>query len=163
VIALLKRLFFSLLALLLIFEEWLWNLLTALGQQLSRWLHLERIEAWLQQAPPKLALLAFIVPLLIVTPINLASIWLLSKGMLLQGLALQLAAKLLATLLVARVFRLTKPQLLTFTWFARCYHFVVRWVRWAHHRVTETQLYQMLLVLKQQFKDWKQRLIEWFN
>jgi hypothetical protein len=139
----LRKLFFAALAILLIVEEWLWEILTAFGGILSRVLRLENFERWLAAAPPKTALIAFFIPLLIVTPINLFGLSLLARGHFLHGLAVELFAKILGMLLVARVFRLTRPQLLTFRWFDLGYHKILGWLNWAHLRVTSTVTYRV--------------------
>jgi hypothetical protein len=147
-----KKLLLSLLAILLIIEEWLWDLLSACGHYLIRWLRLENFERWLIQTSPPIALLAFMIPILIVTPINLAALWLLLQGMLIQGILLELFAKLLGTLLIARVFSLTKSQLLTYPIFARIYHTIIDWLHWAHEKVVDTAIYQFSQQLKAQLK-----------
>jgi hypothetical protein len=40
-----KKLLLSLLAIIVIFEEWLWDILAAIGQWLSQLLHLQKIDA----------------------------------------------------------------------------------------------------------------------
>jgi len=40
--------------------------------------------------------------------------------------------------LVARVFALTKPQQLTFAFLSLIYTTIIRWLHWAHDKVTET-------------------------
>ncbi|WP_333873271.1 hypothetical protein [Methylobacter sp.] len=137
-----KKILLSLLAIFLIIEEWLWDLLTAFGRSLSQWLNLQRFEQWLSQTSPPMALVAFSIPVLIVTPINLAAFGLLAKGMVLQGILVEVLAKLLGTLLVARVFALTKPQLLTFTFLRITYTTITRWLQWAHAKITETAVYR---------------------
>lgn len=145
---LLKRILLSFLALILIFEEWLWNTLTYIGPYLTRLLRLERFEEGLRNASPKVALLAFAIPLLIVTPINLFAFWLLAKGFVLLCLIIEILVKLFATFLIARVFSLTKKQLLTFNWFAVLYTKINGWLRWAHDRLVETEFYQGFKRLK---------------
>jgi len=137
-----KKTLLSLLAIFLIIEEWLWDLLTAFGRSLSQWLNLQQFEQWLSQTTATMALVAFSIPILIVTPINLAAFGLLAKGLILQGILMEVLAKLLGTLLVARVFALTKPQLLTFTFLRITYTTVTRWLQWAHAKVTETAVYR---------------------
>ena len=137
-----KKILLSLLAIFLIIEEWLWDLLTAFGRSLSQWLNLQQFEQWLSQTSPPMALVAFSIPVLIVTPINLAAFGLLAKGMVLQGILVEVLAKLLGTLLVARVFALTKPQLLTFTFLRITYTTITRWLQWAHAKITETAVYR---------------------
>ncbi|EGW21298.1 hypothetical protein [Methylobacter tundripaludum] len=143
-----KKTLLSLLAIFLIIEEWLWDLLTAFGRSLSQWLNLQQFEQWLSQTTATMALVAFSIPILIVTPINLAAFGLLAKGLILQGILMEVLAKLLGTLLVARVFALTKPQLLTFTFLRITYTTVTRWLQWAHAKVTETAVYRWAKQLK---------------
>lgn len=147
-----KKLLLSLLAIVLLFEEWLWDGLTALGHHLARLLHLARLERWLSRTSPRVALLAFAIPLAIVTPINLAALWLLTRGLILQGIAMEVFAKLLGTLMVARVFALTKPQLLTFGWIEWIYTTITGWLHWAHERIRETAVYRLGHQLKERIK-----------
>jgi hypothetical protein len=143
-----KKFLLSLLAIVLIIEEWLWDLLTAFGRTLSHWLNLEHFEQWLSQTTATMALVAISIPILIVTPINLVAFGLLAHGLILQGILMEVLAKLLGTLLVARVFALTKPQLLTFTLLNSIYSTIIRWLHWAHDKVTETTIYRWMKQLK---------------
>jgi hypothetical protein len=156
-----KRILLSLLAMVLLIEEWLWDILTALGQQLARLMHLAKFERRLSQTSPSMALLAFTIPILIVTPINLTAFWLLAHGLVLQGILMEVVAKLLGTLLVARVFALTKPQLLTFAAFAWVYTTITDWLRWAHERIAQTTVYRLANQIRAQvkagFRAWVKR------
>lgn len=143
-----KKTLLSILAIFLIIEEWLWDLLTAFGRLLSQWLNLQKFEQWLSQTTANMALVAFTIPVLVVTPINLAAFWLLAQGLILQGILLEVLAKLLGTLLIARVFALTKPQLLTFAFLRITYTTITRWLQWAHAKVTETTIYRLAKQLK---------------
>jgi hypothetical protein len=143
-----KNLLLSFLAILLIIEEWLWDLLTVFGHQLVQWFHLEQIEQWLRQTSPVMALAAFSIPILIVAPINLVGFGLLANGLILQGILLEVLAKLLGTLLVARVFALTKPQLLTFALLMFIYTTITHWLHWAHEKIIETSVYRWAKQLK---------------
>ena len=155
-----KKILLSFFAVVLIIEEWLWDLLTAFGHSLVRWLNLESFEQWLSQTSPSLALVAFSIPIMIVTPINLVAFGLLAHGLILQGILLELLAKLLGTVLIARVFALTKPQLLTFTFLRVIYTTITGWLQWAHQQITETAVYRW----SKQFKaEAKARFAAWFN
>jgi len=153
-----KKFLLSILAIILIIEEWLWDVLTSFGHLLIRSLRLEAVERWLVQVSPNAALIAVLIPMMIVTPINLAAFAMLARGMILQGILLELVAKLLGTLLVARVFALTKPQLLTFTIIALLYSTIMRWLQWAHQKITETWVYQAMksakAAAKARFRAW---------
>ncbi|WP_027149624.1 hypothetical protein [Methylobacter tundripaludum] len=143
-----KKFLLSLLAIFLIIEEWLWDLLTAFGHLLSQWFNLEQFEQWLSQTTAPMALVAFSIPILIVMPINLVAFGLMANGLILQGILMEVLAKLLGTLLVARVFALTKPQLLTFTFLMIIYTTITRWLQWAHDKVTETTVYRWVKQLR---------------
>ncbi len=56
---------------------------------------------------------------------------------------MEVLAKLLGTLLVARVFALTKPQLLTFVFLRIIYTTITRWLKWAHDKVTKSSVYRL--------------------
>ena len=143
-----KKILLSFLAIFLIIEEWLWDLLTALGHSLSHRLHLEQFEQWLRQTDPAMALVAFSIPILIVVPINIVAFELVANGLILQGILTEILAKLLGTLLVARVFALTKPQLLTFAFLMVIYTTITGWLKWAHDKITETTVYRWMKQLK---------------
>lgn len=148
-----KKILLSILAVILIIEEWLWDALSAFGHFLIGLLRLDDFERWLSQVSPNVALVAFMVPVLIVTPINLLALGLLAHGLILQGILLEVVAKLLGTLLVSRVFTLTKNQLLSFRLLAFIYSTVMRWLNWAHQKITDTTVYKLAKALKLQVKS----------
>ncbi len=148
----LKKLLLSILAVILIFEEWLWDTLTVAGQFFSRILHLERFDAWLIESSPKRALFAFVIPLVIVTPFNILAIFLLARGAILEAILLEIILKLSVTLLIARIFRLVKPALLTFNWFEKIYRYISELLHWAHESVRHTAIYQRGILLKAAIK-----------
>jgi hypothetical protein len=143
-----KKLLLSFLAIFLIIEEWLWDLLTVLGRSLFQFLNLEQFEQWLRQTTANMALVALSVPILTVTLINLMAFGLIAKGLVLQGILTEVFAKLIGTLLVARVFALTKPQLLTFAFLRVTYTTIIYWLQWAHQKITDTAIYRWA-------KQWK--------
>jgi hypothetical protein len=158
-----KKGLLSFFALLVIFEEWLWDALAIFGQWFSRVLHLEKFDAWLLAASPNQALLAFLIPLIIVAPFNLLAIFLLMHGAIVQGVTLEIIVKLVGTLLIARIFRLVKTALLTFGWFAKIYHSVTDVLHWAHEQIKHTQIYQTSLKLKAQIKIQAAKLLKIFS
>lgn len=145
---LMKKFLLSFLAIILIIEEWLWDLLTVFGRSLFRWLNLEQFERWLSQTTPNMALVALGIPVLIVTLFNLIAFGLLTKGLILQGILTEVLAKLLGTLFVARVFALTKKQLLTFSFLKAAYTTIIYWLQWAHEKLIDTTVYRWA-------KQWK--------
>lgn len=155
-----KKLLLSVLAIFLLVEEWLWDMLTALGRRLFVWLHLAGFERWLAQTSPKVAMAAFVLPVALVLPVKLAALFLFAHGQLVQGVGLLIAAKLFATLLVSRMFAITRPQLLSFAWFASVYTTITCWLNWAHERIRATAVYQQATKFKQAVRI---KLAEWLN
>lgn len=119
----LKRLRNGLLVLLAAFvifvEEWLWDHLAALMARLGRLPVLRWIEARVAGLPPYAAMTVFLFPAVVLLPFKFAALWLIATGRALTGVILIVGAKVLSTALVARIFMLVRPQLLTLGWFAR--------------------------------------------
>lgn len=114
-------------ALILIFEEWGWEPLSrALG-----WIARLPILAWVERRvaalPPYAALPVLALPAALLLPFKLAALWLMGQGHVVLGIAVLVLAKIVGTAVVARLFQLTKPQLLKLAWFATGY---ARWVAW---------------------------------
>lgn len=147
-VIMIRKIALSLLAIVFIVEEWLWDHLASVGQWLARVLHLQRLERWLARVSPVMGLVALAVPLLVVAPVNLLSLFLLAEGRILPGIVVQVAAKLLATLLVSRVFRLVRPVLLTLPWFAEFYHRIMAVLGWAHRLIHQTTIYRWSVAVK---------------
>lgn len=147
-----KKAVLFILALVVIFEEWLWEILAFAGQRLSTLLRLEKFDEWLIQATPKQALMAFLIPLVIITPFNLLALFLLAHGAIIQGLLLEIVIKLLGTLLIARIFHLVKPALLTYGALNYLYQKITGLLNWARYLITNTNLYRFSLKIKASVK-----------
>ncbi len=106
-------------ALILAFEEWLWEPLARLMTWLGRRPPVSWIEAGLRALPGPLALLAFAVPALALLPIKIAALALIGAGHSMSGLVMFIAAKIVGTAALAWVWGLTSPQLLSMPWFTR--------------------------------------------
>lgn len=96
---------------------------------LMRWPPLASIERGIAHLSPYAALAVFTTPALLLLPVKLAALWLIGQGQAALGLAVIVGAKLIGTALVARLFHLTQPALLTLPWFA---HLYARWLPWKH-------------------------------
>ena len=113
-----------LVALVILFEEWGWEPLMRLAGALAGLPPLAWLERRIESLPPPLALAAFLAPTLLLLPIKLLALWLIGDGNVLFGLLVIVAAKIGGTALVARLFMLTRPQLMQMDWFANLY---ARW------------------------------------
>ena len=143
-----KKLLLSIFAVFLIIEEWLWDGLNHLAHKLVKLLRLESFERWLMGLSPAQSLIAIVIPLFVVTPINLLALGLLVHGMVFQGVLLEVFAKLFGTLFISRVFSLTKRQLLTYKIINSTYTLISRWLAWAHRKVVETPIYKKAKIIK---------------
>ncbi len=114
-------------ALLILFEEWGWEPLSRLLGLLSRLPFIAWVERRIAALPPRIALLVFFVPALMLLPFKIGALWLIGRGKPVLGLVVIVLAKVVGTAVVARLFLLTQPQLMKMAWFARWYH---RWVGW---------------------------------
>lgn len=119
-------------ALVLMLEEWLWNKLSTLFGWIDRRLGLWRLEARMARLPPLAALVLFVLPFLIVVPAKILGLALLAKGEVLYSLLVLLGAKLVGLGLIARIFNVTRGQLLQMPWFARLHALVLGWLARAH-------------------------------
>ncbi len=111
----------------IILEDWLWDLM----QSLMAWLGKLPPVRWLQVKiavlPPYGALAVFLVPAMVLLPFKIAALWLIARHHTILGLQVFIAAKLVGTALLAWIFSLTKPSLMTIGWFARAYTWFVNW------------------------------------
>lgn len=128
----LARPFWLLLAALFLAEAWLWDRLTEFGRWLRAFLPFEAFKAWaaarIATLPPWAALLLFIIPVLLVQPIKLVSLWLILRGHFVLGAFGFVGIKVVGFGAVAFLFDLTRDKLLSIRWFAWAYGYVI-WLR----------------------------------
>ncbi|WP_379741536.1 hypothetical protein [Massilia sp. GCM10023247] len=106
-------------ALLLLLEEWLWRLGSAVAAGLATWPPLRALENGVRRLPPYWALLVFALPGLMLLPIKLLALLAIAHGHAAWGVAVFVLAKLGGAVVVARIYVLTLPSLLALLWFAR--------------------------------------------
>ncbi|MCA1322528.1 hypothetical protein [Herbaspirillum sp. alder98] len=108
-----------LVALLLMLEEWLWEVTQAALARIPAWGWLVRLQQKVQQLPPYAALAVFLAPTLLLLPVKLLALLSIAHGHPGLGLLIIVSAKLMGTALVARVYALTRRSLLALAWFSR--------------------------------------------
>jgi hypothetical protein len=114
-------------ALFIFLEEWIWDSLTAAMAWLGRLPPVHWAEARIARLPPYAAMVTFLIPAAILLPFKLAAFWLIARGHAMLGLEVFVIAKIVGTAFLARIFALTKPQLLTIAWFARFHAWFTGW------------------------------------
>ncbi len=115
------------LALVILFEEWGWEPLQRALARIGQLPGLRWLELRISRLPPYAALAVFLVPSMLLLPVKLLALWLIGRGLVLIGALVILLAKLVGTAVLARLFKLTQPALMSLPWFARVYR---RWAVW---------------------------------
>jgi hypothetical protein len=123
-----------LLALLFLFEAWLWTHLEPLVAWVVARIPLQalkaRIAAAIERLSPAATLIVFIVPLVVLFPLKFLEFWLLAHRHWAAAVLTLIAAKLLGLGVTAFVFGAARPKLMQMPWFARFY----QWVMWLLER-----------------------------
>ena len=132
----LLRPFIVLLALVFLFEAWLWDHLAPIVGWIVARIPLTalktRLAAWIERLPPPATLVVFVVPLLLLLPLKILGLWMLAHGYWLGAVGVLALAKVVSLGVTAFVFDLTRPKLLRMEWFRRFYQWVMRGIAWAH-------------------------------
>lgn len=115
-------------ALLMWIEEWLWEHLKTLTAWIAKLPLFRWIEKSLQRLPPYPTMAVFLLPGALLFPVKLGAVWLMTHGQVLLGLGVIVAAKVIGTAVVARLYVICQPKLMTIRWFA-----------WVHDWLTTTR------------------------
>jgi len=146
-------------AVLLLLEDWLWELGARLMNRLTQWPPLHRLEARICRLGPSAALVLFVLPATLLFPVKLLALWAMAHGHPLLGLTVIVAAKLAGAAAVARLYLLTRPVLLTIVWFARLLHwFLALKERWIE-RLRATAAWRKVGALAAALRHWRQHAV----
>jgi len=105
-------------AAIVFFEQTLIVYLNRVTAAVAAWPPIARLEAWLVRLPPYWALLAFVAPSILILPIKLFAVWFGVHGRYGLALASVILGKLMATAILARLYKILRPSLMTIPWFA---------------------------------------------
>ncbi len=132
----LLRPFLILLALVFLFEAWLWSHLAPIvGWIVARipWAAFKaRLAAAIARLPPYPTFLVFLVPVLLLLPLKFLGLWMLARGFWLGAIGVLALAKMVSLGVTAFIFDLTRPKLLELSWFRWFYEHMLVWLAWAH-------------------------------
>ncbi len=106
-------------ALLMWIEELLWEHLKVLTAWVAKFPLFKWTERLIQRLPPYPTMAVFLVPGAVLFPVKLGAVWLMTHGQVLLGIGVILAAKVTGTAVVARLYVVCQPKLMTIGWFAR--------------------------------------------
>lgn len=125
-----------LLALVFLFEAWLWERLrpiVAWVVERIAWEKLKaRVAAAIEHLPPYATLLVFLIPVVLLFPLKLAGLWMLAHGSWLGAMAVLALAKVVSMGVTAFIFDVTRPKLLQLAWFRWLYEHMLVWLAKAH-------------------------------
>jgi hypothetical protein len=125
-----------LLALVFLFEAWLWSQLAPIVGWIVARIPLARFKAkvasLIERLPPYPTLLVFLVPVILLLPLKFLGLWMLANGFWLGALAVLALAKMVSLGVTAFIFDLTRPKLLQLNWFRWFYEHMLVWLAWAH-------------------------------
>jgi hypothetical protein len=143
----------------LFLEEYLWVHLAALIARLSKLKAVARLEARVAALPPYPAMALFAIPTALIFPLKLLALYLIAAGHAVTGLVVIVLAKIVGTAIVARLFTLCRPQLMTVQWFARLYTWIVRVRDDLYARVRRMPAWQRAHAIVQATRDFFKRLV----
>ncbi len=110
-------------ALLMWIEEWLWEHLKVLTAWIAKFPLFRWLEEFIRGLPPYPTMVVFLIPGALLFPVKLAAVWLMTRsqipGHVLIGLGVIVVAKVAGTAIVARLYVICQPKLMTIGWFAR--------------------------------------------
>ncbi|WP_426110094.1 hypothetical protein [Massilia sp. PWRC2] len=140
-------------ALLLLMEEWCWDLGLALVRTVASWPPFKQIDRQIAALAPYPALCLFVLPGVLLLPVKLLALFAIGAGYPVCGVAVFVVTKVGGAALVARVYCLTLPTLLTLLWFARWHaRFIVIRDNWLR-RLRQTGFYRRAGLMSQQLRS----------
>ncbi len=144
-------------ALFFLVEELLWRL-ARIFALLGKLPVFHQLEQLISALPPYGALAIFALPALALAPIKLLALYWLSGGHPALGVGTIITAKVLGTALVARIYQLTRPRLVTLPWFAWCEAKVLalRFAAYGLWRISAIGRW-----ISQRWRGWRERGRNW--
>lgn len=140
-------------------EEFLWKRLKALTSLIGLIPFVRRAEVAIAGLPPYAAMIVLLAPMSTLFPLKLLAIYWLAHGYWLASLGLLATAKVLGTAIVARMYVICQPQLMTITWFRSLRDMVILTRDWLYQAVQQLPVYQSARQLLLSFKDSARNLL----
>jgi hypothetical protein len=156
----LEMLIVPLAAAVVFFEQVLIGMLNTVTAALARWAPIAALEAWLKRQPPWVALVAFVTPSILILPIKFSAIFFAAHHRYLMAIAAVVIGKMLATAILARLYVVLRPTLMTIDWFARLDTWFFFWRDRAYAYVRSLPAWQKAMAL---IEPVRRRLVELFS
>jgi len=117
------------LAALFLVEAWVWDAFVELARRLVSFIpwaaFKARVAAFIDLLPAPVVLVIFLVPLILVEPLKVITLWVAATGHVVLGLVGYVFVQFVGVGLLAVVFDLTREKLLSMAWFAWTYEKVL--------------------------------------
>ena len=150
-------------ALLMWIEELLWENLKVLTAWVAKFPLFKWAERLIQRLPPYPSMAVFLLPGAVLFPVKLGAVWLMTHGHVLIGIGVIVAAKVLGTAIVARLYVVCKPKLMTIGWFARLHDWLIAIRNRLYAAIQAMPLYQATRAKLSAFKDTVRRMLRVFR
>ncbi|WP_439890963.1 hypothetical protein ACS7SF_17760 [Ralstonia sp. 25C] len=147
-----KRSLIVVAALILLFEEWIWNAMLRATTRLVMHPWVQAAERRLATFEPIEALCVFILPMLVLLPFKLAAFYVLARGKVIAGTLVLILAKVASTALGARIYYVVRPQLHTITWYLR---WETAFLAWKHRMLTALRATPTWQALQARIAIWR--------
>jgi len=150
----LARPFWVILALLFLFEAWLWDRLQPIVARIVGlipwgWVKPAFIRM-IERLSPQATLAVFVIPFIVLLPVKFLEFWFLAQRQWVAAIVVLVLAKLIGLGVTAFIFEVTKDKLLQMPWFRRLYAFFL-WARnWAREKIAP---------ITRQLREWSQHTI----
>jgi hypothetical protein len=150
----LARPFWVALALIFLFEAWLWDILQPIVGRIVNVIPWGKIKPaflrMVERLSPQATLVVFAIPFVVLLPVKVLEFWLLAHRQWIAAIVVLVSAKLVGLGLTAFIFEATKDKLLQMAWFRRVYEFFM-WARgWAHEKIEP---------VKRRLREWSHETI----
>lgn len=106
-------------ALILLLEDWFWDIGTRLVAAMAAWPVLQASEARVRALPPYRALAVFMLPVVVLFPVKVLALVAIAQGNVFWGIVVYVATRVGGAAVMARIYTLTSPSLLALAWLAR--------------------------------------------
>lgn len=141
-----------LIGVVVLLEEAFWRAGVWIGGWIAR-LPLARLfERLILALPPWAAMCAFVLPGLLLIPIKLVALFAIANGHAATGVTTFVVAKLAGAALVARIYTLSRPKLLTVKWFARWHAPVIAFKNVHLDRMRASHLWRRTMLALDDFR-----------
>ena len=155
----LELLFVPIAAAIVFFEQVLIKYLNVAMAAFARLPWIARFEAWLLTLPPYGALLTFAFPSILILPIKIITVWCGLHGKYSLALGTLIAGKILGTAILARLYRILRPKLMTISWFAWADTHFFYWRDRAYAFVKSLPAWQKAKALIERSRAWLAGLV----